>query len=571
MTDFLQRLVDAGSPEVGPSAEARLIAAIQLAKDAITKENLNPRLVKEALAIYLTHSDEALHLGVIVPSLSEHAEFKSDKEVPLSNPVTADTMKGVEILAYFREDYDLNEHHFHWHSTYPFSGVAQLDGKRRRKIDRQGELFLYMHSQMIARYNAELLSWGLDMTHAWGYDDVLSFGYTPVPNLRSTYGARPPFQGWFENHNPDLPKSQVGGFPSKEKMIGWRNNIFRSIEEGYFVTKKSNNEAGKLTLTPDNAMNWVGVVVEAEDLDLEEVAPGTGEYIFRELYGSLHNYGHDKFAEIGYSSDPKNPLGIMVTNNGSPRDPCFWLWHRHIDDFHQEIVKKYQQNLKEFKALAKIMELKIMTRDPDSDTPANGITTFLGPPRLHYNEVNAKIDHEPYQWELTIESLRNPPPDKSDPQEFTVRLFIAPKVLIQDQRAWIEMDKFTYELTKLQDTITRLDTESSVARIKRKPGEKLDPKCKCGWPPHMMLPIGTPEGMAYVVFAMLTDDKLAEVSTSDEKHSHAQCHNNMLSLHRLVRIHSVSVALMITSIQILVAWDIPLTRHGTAGLTQLLP
>ena len=54
-------------------------------------------------------------------------------------------------------------------------------------------------------------------------------------------------------------------------------------------------------------------------------------------------------------------------------------------------------------------------------------------------------------------------------------------------------------------TYTRLDTESSVAR---KEGEELSPQCRCGWPQNMMLPLGTPEGMEFVAFAMLTKGQL---------------------------------------------------------------
>ena len=501
LANLLQQLDKAGEKSIDP--------ALKLAMEFIDN-NVNPNLVKWALGIFLTHSKIAHSMGIVAPSLKFHSQFKSDKKPPLSNPVTADTMVGVNTLAYFREDYDFNDHHWHWHLVYPYAG----NGKYQRVIDRQGELFLYMHSQMIARYNAELLSWDLDMTHAWGYDDVLTYGYTPVPGLRDKYGARPPWQGWYEDHSPHLSEEEAP--PKKKVLIGWHNNIFRAIEEGHFITEKVNGESGKLMLTKENTMNWVGIVVEAENRELQEIAPGSGEFISRDLYGSLHNNGHDKFAEIGYKeyTSDQNPLGVMSSNIGSPRDPCFWLWHRHIDDFRQVVVKKYVHSLDEFKPDAEIKELKVAPQDQASKTPPGGIATFLGPPQLSHNECNAKLGHEPYQWELIVASTRNPPPDQKHPQEFTVRLFIAPAVLIQDQRAWIEMDKFTYKLCKEIDTIFRKDTESSVARKLHAVTETQDSRCLCGWPPNMMLPIGKPGGMEYVAFAMLTNDRLGQVSVT---------------------------------------------------------
>lgn len=518
LSSFVQNLVEVGHRSSVTAAvpiplevtKRGLESAIEFAQDAITKRHLNPSMVKLALGIFLTHSSEAHRLGVVAPPLKEHSEFTSTKKPPLSNPITADTLQGVELLTYFREDYDFNDHHYHWHLVYPYSGVSEPGQKHRRVIDRQGELFLYMHSQMIARYNAELLSWGLNMTHPWSYDDLLEFGYTPVPGLRDTFGARPPFRGWFENHTPNLPDDQAP--VSKKTMIKWRNSINKGIIDEVFYTKKG-NESGKLLLTEENAMNWVGVVVEAENPELQEVSPG--EYIDRDLYGSVHNNGHDKFAEIGYHeyTSDKNPLGMMSSNIGSPRDPCFWLWHTHIDDFRNSIVKKYNHSLGAFDPNVKIVELEIMPREK-STTPKGGLATFLGPPQLDHNEANAKINHEPYIWKVVVQSLRNPPPCKDNPQTFTVRIFITPKVLLQDHRSWIEMDKFTHTLTNLTDTLIRLDTQSSVARKTPKPGEKLGSRCLCGWPQNMMLPNGTPHGIEYVGFAILTDDKLIEVSSA---------------------------------------------------------
>lgn len=49
-------------------------------------------------------------------------------------------------LAYFREDVGINLHHWHWHLVYPFEGPNIVVDK-----DRRGELFYYMHRQIIAR------------------------------------------------------------------------------------------------------------------------------------------------------------------------------------------------------------------------------------------------------------------------------------------------------------------------------------------------------------------------------------------------------------------------------------
>ena len=54
-------------------------------------------------------------------------------------------------LWYFREDIGINLHHWHWHLVYPFeaSNRALVDK------DRRGELFYYMHEQVVLTFNTE--------------------------------------------------------------------------------------------------------------------------------------------------------------------------------------------------------------------------------------------------------------------------------------------------------------------------------------------------------------------------------------------------------------------------------
>ncbi|XP_011409168.1 PREDICTED: tyrosinase family protein asqI-like [Amphimedon queenslandica] len=254
-------------------------------------------------------------------------------------------------------------------------------------------------------------------------------------------------------------------------------------------------------------MNWVGIVVEAEAPQLKETEDGV---IDEDLYGSLHNLGHDKFAEIGYQtySSSKNRWGVMGSTSVAIRDPVFWIWHRHIDDFRQSIVKKYKQHaLKESAPPhVKLTEVQILPQDENSTTPHGGIATYLTAPQLDKHEVNAKLNHEPYKWVVKVEAIG----DIEKFKPFTVRIFIAPKLLMGEQRRYIEMDKFSYTLTKRTATITRLDVQSSVARKHSNPLEHRDPRCLCGWPQNMMLPSGTEKGMDYVIFAMLTNDSISE-------------------------------------------------------------
>jgi hypothetical protein len=60
---------------------------------------------------------------------------------------TATDLEEEHRVAYFREDLGINLHHWHWHLVYPFDGPQQVVNK-----DRRGELFYYMHQQIVARW-----------------------------------------------------------------------------------------------------------------------------------------------------------------------------------------------------------------------------------------------------------------------------------------------------------------------------------------------------------------------------------------------------------------------------------
>lgn len=59
----------------------------------------------------------------------------------------------IHRLWYFREDIGLNIHHWHWHLVFPFDGPDQIVRK-----DRRGELFYYMHQQVLFELNIFILA-----------------------------------------------------------------------------------------------------------------------------------------------------------------------------------------------------------------------------------------------------------------------------------------------------------------------------------------------------------------------------------------------------------------------------
>ena len=527
---------------------AELSAALAEAEKLIASGDYHPELVKYALGVFWTHSDAAHALRIPVPHIGHFRHFQS--EVPAAAlfhdgqpavapqaaapppppdhaaaTITGDTFgPGSEaLLAYWREDFDFNDHHMHWHMVYPGGGYYDATTNQMlNPIDRRGELFLYMHSQLVSRYDQERLCWGLPLTKAWVYDEVLEQGYVPVPQLADGYGARPPMRGWFPVRNPAIPDFGDAPLPIVT-LTQWRLNLLRSIQEHkvWICNSKDPTQRDTLELTDADIIDWAGNIVEMAPLACKTI-PGRPDWeIDDDVYGNLHNFGHDKFAEIGYHDylTGDNPLDLMISNFGSPREPCFYPWHRHVEEFRELASEQFPQDVTAAApAEVAVVDVRIEPIDPSSQTPPGGITTTLGPPALNYAEANAKLDHEPYQWRVTLQCDEA---SAASPVEVDVRLFVVCDTLKEQRRAYIEMDKWPVTLTEQTTELVRADMDSSTVRkIADYAGSNSDqgyssPWCLCGWPRNLMLPVGTPSGFPMQAFCCVTVPKLHRVPDSD--------------------------------------------------------
>ena len=63
----------------------------------------------------------------------------------------------------------MSSNHFHWHQL--LSNSEQLGhNSHSSNLDRRGEMFYFIHKQILSRINAERLSVGLNITEPFGPD-----------------------------------------------------------------------------------------------------------------------------------------------------------------------------------------------------------------------------------------------------------------------------------------------------------------------------------------------------------------------------------------------------------------
>ena len=452
-----------------------------------------PQLVQHALHLFIVHHPEGSRLSV--PPIE--AIVEADEGLV----VTADVeeTRREAALDYLRLDPLANEHHRHWHVVYPNQG---WQGRRQ---DREGELFFYMHQQMLARYDAE--------RRAVGLDPVARFDDYRAP-IGEGFRDRPPDQRLVDVRVP-----QQGLDLTVEDMEGQRDAIFDAVRAG--------------TFTGDDLIESLDLLGQAEEPQLGST-----------FGGWHHGTGHMSCAWIMHP-DGNGEMGRIGTPRTAIQDPFFWRWHRHVDDMAFELQEQFDPHDFGDAPAVVLRDLILCFEDrlpataradeaaaddwaretfagerfdepPDAAVSTDELETSMAETPFDPNDPNTvpvrHLTHRPF---CVVVRMRS---EEAERKRVTVRLFLVPTAAAADRRAWIELDKFDRQLEPGERTaFCRPMRLSSVARKPTTPEPvflqppAMTPReqyCRCGWPYHLLVPRGTEDGMPFRLAAVVTDFEL---------------------------------------------------------------
>jgi hypothetical protein len=514
--------------------DAGLAAVLDEAERVAAQEDDD--MVKYALMVFITHHPEGRRLPI--PPLA----VRAPGIILPSNKLALQGLEGLGALGpeanldYFREDTAVNEHHQRWHVVYPGGGhpnPADPFGPNIPK-NRQGELFWYMHQQMLARYDTERKAFNLARTKELkNYNDPIPEGYKA--NLPG-----------FSDRKANAVMHDVS-FPGLTYKVSdhdqRRQRLLAAADTG-----KLQNGAGTVPVTIESLSSTAESNIGSVD--------GSNWRNPLSFYGSHHNFGHVLIADLRDTAGPAGP-GVMTSPATAVRDPVFFRWHRHVD----ETMYLWQETLQPLDLTAGMPPIKIrkslnggagVQQSPDilacmqKDIPGGGDPNFNGQAfadntfggdanwtksldsfgvgsgilqtMMRKQTINLPsggtgskpyLDHEEFCYFLRFEN------ESDQPQKITVRIFLVATEFADERRLWIEMDKFSHSLNPKQKAVVfRPGKLSSVVRKPARrppdpppqphPGE--DPNyCDCGWPYHLLLPRGTQAGMDFRLMVMLTD------------------------------------------------------------------
>lgn len=502
--------------------------------------NLNPQLFNYCFSVALMHRKDTRQVKIknfaeVFPSkFLDSQVFTQAREtaavIPSTIPrtpiiiprdYTATDLEEEHRLAYWREDIGVNLHHWHWHLVYPFT-ASDL---RIVAKDRRGELFFYMHQQIIARYNCERLCNSLKRVKKFSnWREPIPEAYFPKLDSLTSSRGWPPRQSGMRWQNLKRPVDGLN--VTIDDMERFRRNIEEAIATGRVILPD------KSTVELD--IDMLGNIIEASAL-----SPN------RDFYGSIHNNMHSFSA---YMHDPEHryleSFGVIADEATTMRDPFFYRVHAWVDDIFQSFkesphVRPYTRSQLENPGV-QVSSVSIESAGGQQNT----LNTFWmqsdvdlsrgldfsdrGPVYARFTHLN----HRPFRYVIKVNN-------SGSARRATVRIFIAPKTdernlpwaLYEQRKMFIEMDRFVTPLSAGDNTITRQSTESSLTIPFEQTFRDLsiqgnDPKradlaafnyCGCGWPQHMLVPKGTVGGVTYQLFVMLSNYEMDKIEQPDGK------------------------------------------------------
>lgn len=499
------------------------------------RDRMNPYMFIYALSVAILHRPDCKDVPLppfaeVLPEkfVDKGVFARVKEEVNLVDPgsrmplevvrdFSASDLDEEHRVAYFREDVGVNLHHWHWHLVYPSDGPLQIVNK-----DRRGELFYYAHQQVQARYNVERLSNKLKKVKKLNnLNEAIPEGYFSKLDQSNSARSWPPR---FRNVTlSDINRDRENLRLELGDLTRWRDRLFEAIHTGTVTLPHGE----KVPLTEEKGIDMLGHLLESTALSLN-----------RKLYGDYHNMGH---MAIAYCHDPDERFlesyGIMGENTTAMRDPVFYRWHENINDIFMEYkntLPPYSEDQLGFdKVRIKNVEVSAL------GIPKNEFSTFWqqsdinlsrgldfsprGPIYVRFTH----LQHAPFNIKISVEN------NGSSNRKGTVRIFLAPKLderrslfnFREQKNLFIELDRFIVDLNRGNNIITRSSTESSVTTpfevTFRNLGDDQIPQdaeglslftfCGCGWPQHMLIPRGTPDGYPCQLFVMVSDYEYDQV------------------------------------------------------------
>ncbi|XP_049299039.1 hexamerin-1.1-like [Anopheles funestus] len=509
------------------------------------RHNINEGMFLSALTLSVLHRKDLQ--GIILPAIYEiypHYFFDGDVFHDAANRRAMDPMYGFHTnkrhnlalsnytatfatqfygegsLSYFTEDVGLNSYYYYFMMDYaPFLGGDKLGLKN----DRRGELYLFMHQQLLARYYLERSSNGLGPIQELTWESPIATGYYSM--LRYWNGV--PFRSRESNFlwRPYDP-IKLGGLKAHEERVR------QAIDLGYVVTR----DGQQISLRQPEAIDIVGNLVS-----------GTVDSVNVDYYKMIETTARMILAQGDYYGSASEVWpGVLMHYETSMRDPVFYQFYQRLLSFYWDFksyLPPYTVDQLKFEGVeikGASVEKLITYFEPFDVDISNGLGFNYGAEQSTWNfSVYARkqrLNHKPFSYVLNISS--------QFAGKGVVRMYMGPKMFQLSQlqymkKLFVEMDQYMVDLVvgdnqikrntrefyyDIRDRTTYAELYQRIMRAYK--GEEqfvLDmSEVHCGWPDRLLLPKGHPNGFPLSFFFIVTPfypPKVAQFSSFDSTYT----------------------------------------------------
>ena len=410
-------------------------------------------------------------------------------------------MNRDQKASYFTEDLALNALYYNYNYDYPHWMEGKPYGLDK---DRRGEMYIFYHHSMCARYNLERLSNNLGPVSKFNWREPFKTGY--VPHLMYVNGeelpSRPNYYNLYEQGNHKF----VQEAEDRERRI-------RDIIDKGFI--EFNGKIVNISRPED--VNTLGTLLQGNpdgfDLHhnfhdhivpsfLENYATAARDPMFYSFYQRLlANFWKFMSHVEPYTVDEIGFPGVEIIDSHVDKIETFF---EHFDvDITNALYKKNDPNVENLNEVA-LDDIKFK-----SD-------------KYYIKARTLRLNHKPFNYKLTVKS------DGS--KEATIRVFIGPKYdeygsridFEENRKNFVLLDAFKQTLTTGENKINRSSDDDNflygkstasfnelykILMQSKKNGVEYPRflhEGRCHFPKHLKVPRGNKGGMTYQFYFIVS-------------------------------------------------------------------
>lgn len=424
-------------------------------------------------------------------------------------------------VSYFTEDIGLNAWYYELQQQFPhWLGGKEFDFKG----DRRGELYLFHHQQLLARYYLERLSNDLGKIPEITFDKPIKTGYYPDMYYYNglPFPARENMYEMYTEENYEMVK----------ELEGFERRIHDAIDLGYIVMPNGD----KIDFTKPESVEYLGNLIQSNPDSINLRYFGYMEMYARILLG----------ASIEHFDSHKLVPSVLEQFETSLRDPVFYQMYKRILGLYWEFKEKlpmykYEEinfpgvkiegvevdklvtYFDKFDAdITNAVDVEVYDeKTPETEMKKTGRIAHYQGEDFMIKARTTRLNTIPFTYKLkmTVEK----------PVKGVVRTYIGPKydefgmmISMNDNKEnFVLLDVFPTELTTGKNVITRNSNDFTFFVKDRttyfelykqimtalKGGDKYElhtSEACTGFPARLMLPKGKKGGMTYQMFFMVS-------------------------------------------------------------------